>query len=150
MTSQSKALRAAPALVALGAMFFFAIPQLRAQDDEGRHDCHERIEHAQAKLDQEVAEHGDDSLQARYAQHQLHEAREHCTNDQNGYYDNRSSDNGAYRDRRDRDQYDNRQYNNSNSNNNPDYNNPDYNNNPNYNNNDNGQYQPPPDDQRPR
>jgi hypothetical protein len=122
--------------MAMGALFFIAPPQLRAQD-ENRHDCRERIEHAQAKVDHEVAEHGDDSLQARHAQHELNEAREHCVNNPNGYYDNRSSDNEDYRDRHDQDRYDNRQYN-------PNYNNPSYNNN------DNGQYQPPADDQRPR
>lgn len=154
MKSLSGTLRVVPAVAAMGAMFFFAVPKANAADGD-HHDCRERIEHAQARLDHAMNDDGPDSREARHARHELNEAREKCYNDEHGYWNtgdnswhtqrdwqNEASDNGRYRDQRDNNGNpypDNGQY--QNAPNNPNYNNPNYNpnnpNNPNYN---NGQY----------
>lgn len=85
MDSLRKALRTAPAVAAMGAMFLFAgVPQAKADDDH--HECRERVEKAQHNLDRAVAKHGEGSRQADRARHDLNAQRERCWSRYHGYW----------------------------------------------------------------
>ena len=90
MESVRKALRMAPAVAMMGAMFFFAgVPQVRADDDH--HECRARIEKAQHNVDRAVAKHGEGSPQAEHARRDLNAQRDACWSKYHGYWgaDNR-------------------------------------------------------------
>ena len=71
--------------LALGAVLIFvAAPRSRADD---RAKCQERIEQAEARLHQEIREHGENSLQADHRRHELNEERERCWNEYHGWWD---------------------------------------------------------------
>ena len=85
-----KSLRIAPAVIAMGAMMMFAaVPQAKADDDH--RECREHITKAQAKVDKEVARHGEHSPEADHARAALNAERERCWNREHGYWgaDNR-------------------------------------------------------------
>jgi hypothetical protein len=85
MQSLRKSWRMAPAIAAMGAMFLFAgVPQLRADDDH--HECRERIERAQSKLDRAVSRHGEGSRQAEHARRDLNAQRDRCWSRYHGYW----------------------------------------------------------------
>lgn len=102
MKFDKRSLRLVPAVATVGAMFLFAgVPQLKAQDDDDRrHECHERIEHARDRAQAAASQFGNDSEQAVHARHELMEARERCGD--RGYGDQqqyrREGDNGRYQD----------------------------------------------------
>ena len=108
MKFEKISLRVAPAVAMMGAMFLFAgTPQLKAQDDDDRrHDCHERIEHARERAQAAASQFGNDSEQAEHARHELRESRERCGEmegdqrygDQQQY--RREGDDGRYQDQR--------------------------------------------------
>jgi hypothetical protein len=69
----------------LSAVFFFAAaPQARADD---RDKCRQRIERAEAKLDQAIRHHGERSHQAESRRHELNQERERCWNRYHGWWD---------------------------------------------------------------
>ena len=79
-----KALRTAPAVAAMGAMFLVAgVPQAKADDHR---ECRQKIEQKQIKLDRAIERHGERSRAADHARHELNEQREKCWSRYHGYW----------------------------------------------------------------
>ena len=95
-----KTLRTAPAVAAMGAMFFFAgAPMLHA--DDAHRECREHIMKAHARLEKAKARHGENSPQADRARQTLNAERDRCWNREHGYWgdDNRWHDQRDWEDR---------------------------------------------------
>jgi exonuclease VII small subunit len=88
----SRISRAALAFATLSAMLLFmgiAVPRAAHADDHS--DCQRRIEHAQARLDRAVREHGEHSPQADRAWNDLRNERHRCWDRYHEWYDARDN-----------------------------------------------------------
>ena len=83
------------AAVLAGALFFSAVPQVRADDDHSK--CQHRIEKAELRLDDAVRHHGERSHEAEARRRDLNAERERCWNEYHGYWS--SSDRRWHTDR---------------------------------------------------
>src|SRR5258707_1486693 len=70
--------------VVLGMLAFAATPRASAEDYDR---CQRRIAKADHKLHEAVEHHGWNSRQADHARRDLHEAREHCWNQNHRWWD---------------------------------------------------------------
>jgi hypothetical protein len=76
--------RPAIAALTLGVVLMFvAVPRSHADD---RAKCQERIEQTEARLHQEIREHGEHSPQADNQRRELNEERERCWNEHHGWW----------------------------------------------------------------
>jgi len=76
--------RPAIAAIVLGvALMFSAAPRSHA---DGRAECQERIERREARLQQEIREHGERSPQADERRRELNEERERCWNEHHAWW----------------------------------------------------------------
>jgi len=67
---------------ALGGVLLFAgAPATRAQDHDRDEKCEQRIHNAEAKLQKEIARHGEQSRQAEKRRHELEQVRQSCHRD---------------------------------------------------------------------
>jgi hypothetical protein len=80
-------LRTLAALVTMSAFLFFVVAP-RAHADE-RDKCRQRIEKAEAKLNEAIAKHGSKSSEARDRWHDLRSEREHCWTAYHQWWDGR-------------------------------------------------------------
>ncbi len=72
------------AALTLGVVLMFvAVPRSHADD---RANCQERIEQTEARLQQEIREHGEHSPQADNRRRELNEERERCWNEHHGWW----------------------------------------------------------------
>jgi hypothetical protein len=95
-------LRALAAFLTMGAFLFLAAaPRVRADD---REHCRQRIEKAEARLNDAIAKHGERSREAVDRWHDLRAEREHCYTAYHQWWDGRDQkwhdDNGWNRDDR--------------------------------------------------
>jgi hypothetical protein len=75
------------AALTLGVVLMFvAVPRSHADD---RANCQQRIENTEAKLQQEIREHGEHSPQADNRRRELNNERERCWNEQHGWWNGR-------------------------------------------------------------
>lgn len=76
--------RSAIAALTLGVVLMFvAVPRSHADD---REKCQRRIEQTEARLQQEIREHGERSPQADNQRRELNEERERCWNEHHGWW----------------------------------------------------------------
>ncbi|MGC2324974.1 MAG: hypothetical protein WA463_20235 [Terriglobales bacterium] len=80
-TRVGKTLVAAATLSVL--LLFVAVPRSHADD---RANCQQRIEQTEARLQQEIREHGEHSPQADNQRRALNEERERCWNEHHGWW----------------------------------------------------------------
>jgi hypothetical protein len=73
------------AALLLNAMLLVGVVPSAHADERDR--CRRRIEKIEARLDHEVARHGEHSPQADARRHELREEREHCWNAYHAYWD---------------------------------------------------------------
>ena len=83
--NRARLANAAVSTALLGALFFFAGTPRAQADDRGK--CRERIERAEAKLDQAARKHGERSRQAESRRRELNEQRERCWNQYHGWWE---------------------------------------------------------------
>lgn len=78
--------KAASGMVVLASatLFVTAVPCARAGDHEK---CERRIEKAEARLDQAIRQHGEQSSQAERRRHELSEVRQRCWDARHGWWD---------------------------------------------------------------
>jgi hypothetical protein len=72
---------------ALGTAILVVALQLYADDHNDHADCQRKIEHAEAKLNQEIRKHGERSHQAEERRRDLNAERERCWNAYHGWWD---------------------------------------------------------------
>jgi hypothetical protein len=68
-----------------GLMTLVSAPAARADHDRSK--CQQRIEKAEARLDDAIRHHGEHSRQAEDRRHDLRAERERCWNEQHGWWD---------------------------------------------------------------
>ena len=75
------------ALVTMSAFLFFVVAPVAHADERDK--CRQRIEKAEARLNDAVAKHGAKSPEARDRWHELRSEREHCWNAYHQWWDGR-------------------------------------------------------------
>ncbi len=72
------------------ALLLVAVPRASAHDFDDRGGCQERVERAEARLDQAIWQHGVYSRQAQHRRYELAQARERCWRENRAWWDGRA------------------------------------------------------------